>query len=50
MTPRFGFPEQVKHRIPAFGLPALHQGLPKTDFFDFIRFDTVLTNMLNTIS
>lgn len=27
----------------------MYKGLPKTNFFDFIRFDTVLTNVLNTI-
>lgn len=27
----------------------MYEGLPKTNFFDFIRFDTVLANVLNAI-
>lgn len=49
MTPGIGFTEHVENRVLAFRLGAVHEGRSKTDFFDFIGFDTVLTDVLDTI-
>jgi hypothetical protein len=41
--------QNEKNRILARSLGALYEGFSKADFFDFMCFHTVLTNVLNTI-